>query len=145
MAATFPRPFYDTAAIAALITANKLSKKGFVDESEEAAITRLVPSATSQSLGDGTNIIANGNNNSILSGVNNTLDQENSSIIASNGMNTATMDDNYRNSEQLYLNNLYSDGGYVYLRNLPTSDPEILDQLWNNAGVLTVSAGPTEV
>jgi len=29
----------------------------------------------------------------------------------------------------------------VILNNLPTSDPAVVGQLWNNAGVLTVSAG----
>ena len=32
-------------------------------------------------------------------------------------------------------------GGTIILPNLPTSDPLVAGQLWNNAGVLTVSAG----
>ena len=32
-------------------------------------------------------------------------------------------------------------GGTVILPNLPTSDPLVVGQLWNNSGVLTVSAG----
>lgn len=32
-------------------------------------------------------------------------------------------------------------GGTIILPNLPTSDPAVAGQLWNNAGVLTVSAG----
>ena len=31
--------------------------------------------------------------------------------------------------------------GTVIMLDLPTSDPEVLGQLWNNSGVLTVSAG----
>jgi hypothetical protein len=31
----------------------------------------------------------------------------------------------------------------VIMLDLPTSDPEVLGQLWNDSGVLTVSAGPT--
>ncbi len=32
--------------------------------------------------------------------------------------------------------------GTCFLPNLPTSDPHVLGQLWNNAGALKVSAGP---
>jgi len=32
-------------------------------------------------------------------------------------------------------------GGTVSLPNLPTADPHVAGQVWNNAGVLTVSAG----
>ncbi len=32
-------------------------------------------------------------------------------------------------------------GGTIILPNLPTVDPEVVGQLWNNAGILTVSAG----
>ena len=32
-------------------------------------------------------------------------------------------------------------GGTIILPNLPTSDPAVAGQLWNNSGVLTVSAG----
>lgn len=32
-------------------------------------------------------------------------------------------------------------GGTVILPNLPIADPLVVGQLWNNAGVLTVSAG----
>lgn len=31
----------------------------------------------------------------------------------------------------------------VIMLDLPTVDPEVLGQLWNDGGVLTVSAGPT--
>lgn len=31
--------------------------------------------------------------------------------------------------------------GTVILSNLPTADPQVAGQLWNNLGVLTVSAG----
>lgn len=34
-----------------------------------------------------------------------------------------------------------SASGVVTLSGLPTSDPTVAGQLWNNAGVLTVSAG----
>lgn len=34
-----------------------------------------------------------------------------------------------------------SASGAVTLSGLPTSDPAVAGQLWNNAGVLTVSAG----
>lgn len=34
-----------------------------------------------------------------------------------------------------------SSGGVVILSNLPTADPTVAGQLWNNSGVLTVSAG----
>lgn len=34
-----------------------------------------------------------------------------------------------------------SASGVVILSDLPTADPEVVGQLWNNAGVLTVSAG----
>ena len=34
-----------------------------------------------------------------------------------------------------------SASGVVILSGLPTADPEVVGQLWNNAGVLTVSAG----
>lgn len=33
------------------------------------------------------------------------------------------------------------DGATIILANLPTADPEVVGQLWNNSGVLTVSAG----
>ena len=33
------------------------------------------------------------------------------------------------------------DGGTVILPNLPTSDPVVAGQLWNDAGTLKVSAG----
>jgi len=29
----------------------------------------------------------------------------------------------------------------VYLRNLPTADPHVVNQLWSNSGVVTISAG----
>lgn len=32
-------------------------------------------------------------------------------------------------------------GATISIPNLPTSDPAVAGQLWNNAGVLTVSAG----
>lgn len=32
-------------------------------------------------------------------------------------------------------------GGTIILPNLPTVDPEVVGQLWNNGGILTVSAG----
>jgi hypothetical protein len=32
-------------------------------------------------------------------------------------------------------------GGTIIISGLPTSDPAVAGQLWNNAGVLTVSAG----
>ena len=32
-------------------------------------------------------------------------------------------------------------GGAIILPNLPTSDPLVAGQLWNDAGILTVSAG----
>lgn len=31
--------------------------------------------------------------------------------------------------------------GAVVFTDLPTADPEVVGQLWNNSGVLTVSAG----
>jgi len=34
------------------------------------------------------------------------------------------------------------DGTTVVITDLPTADPEVVGQLWNNSGVLTVSAGP---
>ena len=141
---TFPSPFLDPVAIANLVNTNKSERKGYIDESDDPAVTRLVPSATSQRAGDQSNEITAGNNNAILCGVNNVLDQDNSAVVAADGLDTSSLDQNYQNSEQLYLNNLYSEGGLVYLRNLPTADPEVVDQLWNNAGVLTVSAGPNE-
>ena len=33
------------------------------------------------------------------------------------------------------------DGTTVVIANLPETDPEVVGQLWNNSGVLTVSAG----
>ncbi|MGE0544181.1 MAG: hypothetical protein AB7R89_28780 [Dehalococcoidia bacterium] len=33
------------------------------------------------------------------------------------------------------------EGAVVMMPNLPTSDPQVAGQLWNNVGVLTVSAG----
>ncbi len=33
------------------------------------------------------------------------------------------------------------DGTTVIMENLPTSDPSVAGQLWNNAGALAVSAG----
>lgn len=35
-------------------------------------------------------------------------------------------------------------GSNLVFTDLPTADPEILGQLWNNGGVLTVSAGEVE-
>lgn len=34
------------------------------------------------------------------------------------------------------------DGTTVVITDLPVADPEVVGQLWNNSGVLTVSAGP---
>ena len=34
------------------------------------------------------------------------------------------------------------DGTTVVISDLPTADPEVVGQLWNNSGVLSVSAGP---
>lgn len=34
------------------------------------------------------------------------------------------------------------DGTTVVITDLPTVDPEVVGQLWNNNGVLSVSAGP---
>ncbi len=34
------------------------------------------------------------------------------------------------------------DGTTVVIADLPETDPEVVGQLWNNAGVLSVSAGP---
>jgi hypothetical protein len=31
--------------------------------------------------------------------------------------------------------------GYVTITNLPTSDPHVVNELWNNSGVLTISSG----
>jgi hypothetical protein len=31
--------------------------------------------------------------------------------------------------------------GYIFLRALPTSDPHIAEALWNDSGVLKISAG----
>lgn len=39
------------------------------------------------------------------------------------------------------LLNISAGGGTIVLSNLPTLDPHVVNQLWNNAGVLTVSAG----
>ena len=32
--------------------------------------------------------------------------------------------------------------GAVFLGDLPTDDPAVLGQAWNNSGVVTISAGP---
>jgi len=34
------------------------------------------------------------------------------------------------------------DGTTVIITDLPETDPEVVGQLWNNSGVLSVSAGP---
>jgi len=34
------------------------------------------------------------------------------------------------------------DGTTVVIADLPETDPEVVGQLWNNSGVLSVSAGP---
>lgn len=39
------------------------------------------------------------------------------------------------------ITSLTVSGGTVILTGLPTSNPAVAGQLWNNAGVLTVSAG----
>jgi hypothetical protein len=44
-------------------------------------------------------------------------------------------------SGSLECGNLASSGGTVSMTNLPTSDPTVAGQLWNNSGVLQVSAG----
>jgi len=34
------------------------------------------------------------------------------------------------------------DGTTIVISDLPETDPEVVGQLWNNSGVLSVSAGP---
>ena len=40
-----------------------------------------------------------------------------------------------------YWRNLYTSGGTIMMKNLPTSDPQVEGQLWNDNGVLKISAG----
>jgi len=40
-----------------------------------------------------------------------------------------------------YVKNIKLMGGNVFMENLPVADPHIVGVLWNNGGVLTVSAG----
>ena len=40
-----------------------------------------------------------------------------------------------------YVDHLKWKNGKIYLFNLPVADPHVVGQLWNNGGVVTVSAG----
>lgn len=44
-------------------------------------------------------------------------------------------------NDTVLVPNLQSVGGTVIFNNLPGSDPNVVGQLWNNSGILTVSAG----
>jgi len=47
----------------------------------------------------------------------------------------------YMQQQTEFKQGLKSTGGTVMITNLPTADPLVIGQLWNNAGVVTVSAG----
>jgi hypothetical protein len=60
---------------------------------------------------------------------------ENAVILGSGSEHAVVLRTN--NAERLRVR---ADGGIV-LSNLPTEDPHVPGQIWNNAGVLSISAG----
>ena len=71
-----------------------------------------------------------------------TLDQNESVIIASDGLNTTELNQDYRNGNTLFTTNMYAQGDRIFFINLPTSDPLVVGQLWNDAGAVKISEGP---
>ncbi len=136
----FPNPTLNAAALASVVRRNQAANVGYTDESKDPLVTNLVPTDTSVAFGTGTNIVS-GNRNAIVNGNNNTLSGNNSAVIGSAGLDAAALSTDYRKDETTYMTNLYVSGNCVFLRNLPTSDPGVVDQVWNDAGTLKVSMG----
>lgn len=70
------------------------------------------------------------------------------SLLIQSGTNMQCNADNFVVGGALSVNddttlggNLVVGGVGIIVPNLPTSDPAVVGQLWNNSGVLTVSAG----
>lgn len=133
-------------------TVSRATSVAFGDGSNTSTGQRnAILSGENNNIAEGTNAaVLSGNDSEILSEAVGSaiascngciLDQQYSVVLASGEFSVPSLPSSYKQAYSTYVNHMYMGGNKVFMVSLPTSDPAVAGQLWNDGGVVTISSG----